>query len=186
MASKSPKTEKNQAQNGENSLEIGKKGRPRAGTKEYQSHRYHAKSPAEKLERIWRQQARPPFPQPGSTRSTITRNIALALAYRPWSDLERVVRLYRVCAVLNELGWGRFCVDHIVPVGSPRVCGLHTHDNLQIVTEQENREKGHWWWPQMWPIEEERDEALFDQARKTLHFTMRNTPRSFHNVKCRD
>ena len=89
-----------------------------------------------------------------------------------WSDLAKVVRIYRICAVLNELGWGKFVVDHVVPIGSSRVCGLNTHDNLQIITEQENYEKGHWWWPQMWPIEEERDEALFEQARRALHFTM--------------
>jgi lysozyme len=34
------------------------------------------------------------------------------------------------------------CVDHIIPIAHPDVCGLHTFTNLQIITSEENRKKG--------------------------------------------
>jgi 5-methylcytosine-specific restriction endonuclease McrA len=35
-----------------------------------------------------------------------------------------------------------YCVDHIIPIAHPDVCGLHTFANLQIITSEENRKKG--------------------------------------------
>ena len=75
--------------------------------------------------------------------------------------------MYRACAVLNDLGPEKYVVDHIVPLQGSRVSGLHTHDNLQVITIEENRAKGHWWWPQMWPIEDEAQHA--DEIGQAFH-----------------
>lgn len=40
-------------------------------------------------------------------------------------------------------------VDHIVPINSKLVCGLHCVDNFQMLTRSENASKGNRYWPDM-------------------------------------
>lgn len=114
---------------------------------------HSALTEAERLERRWRQNAKPPRPRPGSRNSFHTRKVALWRSYRPWSDLEEVFRIYMAAAVMSELFGELYVVDHMVPLGGTLVCGLHTHDNLEVVRAAENVCKGNFLWPGMWPIE---------------------------------
>lgn len=40
-------------------------------------------------------------------------------------------------------------VDHIVPMVSSKVCGLHWHGNMQVIPKSENASKGNRYWPDM-------------------------------------
>jgi hypothetical protein len=53
-----------------------------------------------------------------------------------------------VCA----LGLDNWHVDHIVPLQGAMVCGLHVHDNLQVIPGLLNISKGNRHWPNMWEV----------------------------------
>ena len=58
-------------------------------------------------------------------------------------DRDKVDLIY---AKAQEFG---FHVDHIVPLQSKKVCGLHTWVNLQLLAPEINLSKGNYNWPDM-------------------------------------
>ena len=75
-------------------------------------------------------------------------NLRLHKASPPWIDYDRINAIYRECARRRANG-ENVEVDHIVPLNSRLVCGLHWHGNLQIITADENRVKSNYVWPDM-------------------------------------
>jgi hypothetical protein len=54
-------------------------------------------------------------------------------------------------AVIREAATGvKWEVDHMVPLISAFVCGLHWSGNLQLLTAFDNRSKSNSYWPDMW------------------------------------
>lgn len=60
-----------------------------------------------------------------------------------WTNTKDLAVLYEKAA---KYGWE---VDHIVPLGSDLVCGLHCVDNLQLLDMELNRKKSNREWPDM-------------------------------------
>ena len=75
--------------------------------------------------------------------NVMERNALKIKATPSWYEKESVIDLYNKAKLLN------MSVDHIVPLRSKLVCGLHCIDNLQLMTLEDNRSKGNRWWPDM-------------------------------------
>lgn len=61
----------------------------------------------------------------------------------PWACAETMASFYAEASYLGRE------IDHIVPLKSPLVCGLHWEGNMQALTETENNSKGNRRWPDM-------------------------------------
>lgn len=69
------------------------------------------------------------------------RRCAIKQAIPKWADLEAIEDVYEESIRLSAETGKLYNVDHIVPLQNEKVCGLHCEDNLQIITEKENKEK---------------------------------------------
>ncbi|QGP80000.1 hypothetical protein [Sphingobium sp. CAP-1] len=71
------------------------------------------------------------------------RKAAMRAATPSWAEHDEMAEMYRQAQEL-ELE-----VDHIVPILSPFVCGLHCLANMRLAGEIENKSKGNRHWPDM-------------------------------------
>lgn len=77
------------------------------------------------------------------------RRAKVLLAMPSWCELTAIEGLYALAKVLTEETGAQHEIDHIVPLQSPRVCGLHCLANLQILEMRHNQSKGNRHWPDM-------------------------------------
>lgn len=66
-----------------------------------------------------------------------------------WANFRAIRAVYKEAARLTELTGIQHHVDHIIPLQSPWVCGLHCEANLQILPYYENQSKSNRVWPDM-------------------------------------
>lgn len=64
-----------------------------------------------------------------------------------WVDVVKIQNIYKEASVLTKTTGIQHHVDHIYPLTSKYMCGLHVHTNLQILTATENLSKGNRVWP---------------------------------------
>jgi hypothetical protein len=66
-----------------------------------------------------------------------------------WANLGDIQAVYDRAENMRRETGIKYEVDHIIPMGSKKVQGLHIASNLQIITGLENRKKGNRVWPDM-------------------------------------
>ena len=77
------------------------------------------------------------------------RQCAKQKATPDWADRRAMQSFYLEAKRLEAETGIPHDVDHIVPIQSDLVCGLHCEANLQVITRRENRLKHNRWWPDM-------------------------------------
>lgn len=73
----------------------------------------------------------------------LRRRVIKAQAIPKWADMTDIKAVYQ------EAKYFGMHVDHIVPLRSDKVCGLHVWDNLQLLPAEKNISKGNRFWPDM-------------------------------------
>lgn len=62
----------------------------------------------------------------------------LRKAKPPWANAFFLREIYSLARLRTKLTGIEWHVDHIIPLSSKHVCGLHVHDNLQVIPAVSN------------------------------------------------
>lgn len=89
---------------------------------------------------------------PAKINALIAKRTAAKLNATPdWADLDSIEEVYKEAYRLSKDTGVSHEVDHIVPLQSPHVCGLHVSWNLQVLTKTANLRKGNKFTPHTAP-----------------------------------
>ena len=81
--------------------------------------------------------------------STAKRFAAKLRATPPWANSFFIEEAYHLAALRSRLLGFKWHVDHVVPLRSKLVCGLHVENNLEVIPARTNMVKNNRYWPQM-------------------------------------
>jgi len=73
--------------------------------------------------------------------NSVLRRTRIQQACVPWADQEAIAEFYKLRDKLTEKTGIPHHVDHVIPLKSQFVCGLHVHNNLRVIPAVENRKK---------------------------------------------
>lgn len=77
------------------------------------------------------------------------RRAAKLRAVPAWANNFFIQEAYSLARLRTKMLGYPWHVDHIVPLMSPIVCGLHVHDNLRVIPGSINQSKNNRHWPDM-------------------------------------
>lgn len=77
------------------------------------------------------------------------RRSTLLQAIPKWANLEAIEAIYREAKRIEKLTGTEYHVDHIVPLQSKIVSGLHCESNLRVLPATKNISKSNRHWPDM-------------------------------------
>jgi hypothetical protein len=80
-------------------------------------------------------------------KSVRERNIRLATP--SWASYDEMALFYEAARAFRTYTGKEYHVDHIVPLKSPKVCGLNCEANLQVLEAFDNLSKSNKHWPNM-------------------------------------
>lgn len=131
----------------------GRKWHAKVGTKWY----HENKEWAAQLNKLWREDHKDDFYTYCAnwrrnnldklTKNTSAYRAAKLQAKPKWADDTAIQDMYEKAKQLKVETGLPYVVDHIVPLNSKKVCGLHCEANLQILLLTENSSKGNRQWP---------------------------------------
>lgn len=132
-------------ENKEKSLENGRHWRKQNPDKQREyDHRWYKQN----LERCRDKNRRWRKENPDKARAQVMRRTAKKRQATPsWADCNAINAIYAEAVRLERETGIKHEVDHIYPLQSKYMCGLHVETNLQILTRAENASKGNRTWP---------------------------------------
>lgn len=78
--------------------------------------------------------------------NTAARDKRVRDASPSWASREAINDVYQRARMLTATTGIPHVVDHIVPLRSKLVCGLHCEFNLEVITAEDNLKKSNRWW----------------------------------------
>jgi hypothetical protein len=87
---------------------------------------------------------------PGMQRARLALRRAIKRHATPsWANSFFISEAYHLAVLRTKALGFPWTVDHIVPLTSKKVCGLHVENNLRVIPGSENSSKGNRHWPDM-------------------------------------
>lgn len=85
-----------------------------------------------------------------SAKAVLKRRTALQQATPAWATAVKIKAIYRSARDISLATGTVHHADHVVPLQSELVCGLHNEFNLMVIPAGPNLSKGNRHWPDMW------------------------------------